>query len=66
MEIRGQLPGPIEFVAIGHVAVDLRDGERVLGGAAAYGCLAAARLGRASANIEERKDVSTFWAALAR
>ncbi len=51
MEIRGQLPGPIEFVAIGHVAVDLRDGERVLGGAAAYGCLAAARLGRASVMV---------------
>jgi hypothetical protein len=51
MKILGELPGPIEFVAMGHVALDLRDGERVLGGAAAYGCLAAARLGRASVMV---------------
>jgi hypothetical protein len=51
MEIRGKLSGPIEFVAVGHLAVDLRNGERTLGGAAAYGCLAAARLGRTSAMV---------------
>jgi hypothetical protein len=51
MEIRGELSGPIEFVAVGHLAVDLRKRERTLGGAAAYGCLAAARLGRASAMV---------------
>ncbi len=36
MKILGELPGPIEFVAMGHLAVDFRDGERALGGAAAY------------------------------
>jgi hypothetical protein len=51
MEIRGELVRPIDFVAVGHLAVDLRNGERALGGAAAYGCLAAARLGRTTAMV---------------
>jgi pfkB family carbohydrate kinase len=51
MKSRGELPRPIDFVAMGHLAVDYRNGERFLGGAAAYGCLAAARLGRASAMV---------------
>jgi sugar/nucleoside kinase (ribokinase family) len=45
MPIRGKLGRPVDFVGVGHVAVDFRDGERVLGGAAAYACLTAARLG---------------------
>ena len=47
----GVAPGPINFVAIGHLAVDYRNGERVLGGAAAYSCLVAARLGLSSAVV---------------
>jgi len=51
MEIRGGRNVPIDFVAVGHLAVDLQPGERVLGGAAAYGALTAARLGRATAVV---------------
>ena len=42
---------PIEFVAVGHLAVDLRRGTRILGGAAAYGSLAASRLGLSTAIV---------------
>lgn len=42
---------PIEFVAVGHLAVDLRRGTRMLGGAAAYGSLAASRLGLSAAIV---------------
>ncbi len=45
MPVRGKLGRPVDFVGVGHLAVDLRDGERALGGAAAYACLTAARLG---------------------
>jgi len=51
VETRGVAPGAIDFVAIGHLAVDYRNGERVLGGAAAYSCLLAARLGLSSAVV---------------
>jgi len=42
---------PIEFVAVGHLAADVRRGTRVLGGAAAYGSLAASRLGLTTAIV---------------
>ena len=45
MPVRGKLGRPVDFVGVGHLAIDFRDGERVLGGAAAYACLTAARLG---------------------
>lgn len=56
MEVRGAHNGTIDFVAIGHLAVDLLGGERVPGGAAAYGCLAAARLGRTTAMVTSIGD----------
>jgi hypothetical protein len=51
MEVEGRLDRPIEFLAVGHLAVDYREGRRVLGGAAAYSCLAASRLGLAAAMV---------------
>jgi sugar/nucleoside kinase (ribokinase family) len=61
VETRGKLPGPIDFVAVGHLAVDYRDGERVLGGAVAYSCLTATRLGLATAMVTAvGKDFDLF------
>lgn len=51
METRGRTGSKIEFVAVGHVAVDIRNGRRVLGGAAAYGCRAASGLGLSTAMV---------------
>jgi hypothetical protein len=51
MEAKGWLDRPIEFVAVGHLAIDHRRGSRVLGGAASYGCLTASRLGLAAAMV---------------
>ncbi len=51
MPIRGKLGRPVDFVGVGHLAVDYRDGERLLGGAAAYACLTAARLGLSTAMV---------------
>ena len=51
METLGRAGGKIEFVAVGHLAVDVRNGRRILGGAAAYGCRAAAGLGLATAMV---------------
>ncbi len=51
MPIRGGHGQPVDFVGVGHLAIDYRDGERVLGGAAAYACLTAARLGLSTAMV---------------
>ena len=51
METLGRAERKIEFVAVGHLAVDYRNGHRFLGGAAAYGCLAASRLGLSTAMV---------------
>lgn len=51
VEIRGEHRRPIEFLAVGHLAVDLREGRRVLGGASAFSALTASRLGLASAIV---------------
>ena len=51
MPIRGKRGRPVDFVGVGHLAVDYRDGERLLGGAAAYACLTAARLGLSTAMV---------------
>ena len=55
---------PIEFVAVGHLAVDLRRGARVLGGAAAYGSLAASRLGLSTAIVTTIGDDFDLLGAL--
>ena len=31
MEVKGRLDRPIEFLAVGHLAVDYREGRRILG-----------------------------------
>ena len=49
--VRGELGRPIDFIGVGHLAIDYRNGERTLGGAAAYACLTAARLGLTSAMV---------------
>jgi hypothetical protein len=51
MKVKGRLDRPIEFLAAGHLAVDYREGRRTLGGAAAYSCLVASRLGLAAAMV---------------
>ncbi len=51
MERHGRLEKEIEFVAVGHLAIDRRDGRRTLGGAAAYSSLTASRLGLAVAVV---------------
>lgn len=51
MEQRGRLGSPIEFVAVGHVAVDIRHGRSLLGGAAAFSALTASRLGLPAAVV---------------
>jgi hypothetical protein len=51
MEVHGWHSRPIEFVAVGHLAVDYRQDRRILGGAAAYSCLTASRLGLAAAMV---------------
>jgi sugar/nucleoside kinase (ribokinase family) len=65
MEVRGELPGEIDFVAVGHLAVDYRDGERVLGGSAAYACLTASRLGLATAMVTAVGEDFDLFAPLA-
>jgi hypothetical protein len=47
----GRLDRPIQFLAVGHVAIDWRGSRRTLGGAAAYGGLTAHRLGLATAIV---------------
>lgn len=51
MEIHGPRHAPIHFVAVGHLAVDHRSGQTLLGGAAAYACLTASRLGLSAAMV---------------
>jgi hypothetical protein len=51
MDSHGRREHVIEFVAVGHLAVDQLDGVPTLGGAAAYGALAAFRLGLSTAVI---------------
>jgi sugar/nucleoside kinase (ribokinase family) len=51
VEVRNRQRKEIEFLAVGHLAVDQRDGQFLLGGAAAYGALTASRLGLASAVV---------------
>jgi hypothetical protein len=51
METLGRTGQKIEFVAVGHLAVDVRNGRHILGGAAAYGCRAASGLGLATAMV---------------
>lgn len=51
MKSKGQQERPVEFVSVGHLAVDLHNGSRVLGGAAAYSSLAASRLGLSTAVV---------------
>lgn len=51
MDSHGRHEHVIEFVAVGHLAVDQPDGAPMLGGAAAYSALAAYRLGLSTAVI---------------
>jgi 1D-myo-inositol 3-kinase len=51
MDVVGRLDRPIEFLAVGHLAVDYRQGRRILGGAAAYSCVVASRLGLVAAMV---------------
>jgi len=51
MERYGRLESEIEFVAVGHLAIDLCEGRQTLGGAAAYSSLTASRLGLAVAVV---------------
>jgi sugar/nucleoside kinase (ribokinase family) len=52
---------PIEFLAIGHVTIDIIDGERRLGGAVSYAALAAHRLGLAVAVITAAGEDFPYW-----
>lgn len=51
MEVHGRHNRPIEFLAVGHLAVDYHQDRRILGGAAAYSCLSASRLGLTAAMV---------------
>ena len=51
MDTFGRAGRKIEFVAVGHLAVDRRNGHRSLGGSAAYGSLTASRLGLSTAMV---------------
>jgi hypothetical protein len=51
MDTRGYREQAIEFVAVGHLAVDRPNAPPMLGGAAAYSALAALRLGLSTAII---------------
>ena len=51
MEVWNRHREAIEFLAVGHLAVDSWKGKRILGGAAAYGALTASRLGLRSAVV---------------
>lgn len=52
---------PIEFVAVGHVTVDIVDGERRLGGAASYAALTAHRLGVHAALVTAAGTGFPYW-----
>jgi sugar/nucleoside kinase (ribokinase family) len=51
MNSQGRREHAIEFVAVGHLAIDRHDETPTLGGAAAYSALAASRLGLSTAVI---------------
>jgi 1D-myo-inositol 3-kinase len=65
MKIRGQTNGPVEFIAVGHLAVDRLGDERALGGAAAYAAITSHRLGLRSGVITSLGEDFPFWEALA-
>lgn len=52
---------PIEFLAIGHVTIDIVDGERRLGGAASYAALAARHLGVSTALLTAAGSDFPYW-----
>ncbi len=52
---------PIEFLAIGHVTIDLVNGERRLGGSASYAALAAHHLGINTALLTAAGSDFPYW-----